>query len=135
MADPVVTQTQSKFPREEINAIARGSPRLIKALEALFMDVGKTLPDAIDAGNNDAVLLASLSADAPRSAAFQSGQIADQVMALEQTIRAQRTTIAELVLAVADLQVQVQGLTRAQSSALTTMRKDIDDTRTLVQGI
>jgi hypothetical protein len=136
MADPVVTQTQSKFPRNELAAaLARDNPRMIKALEALFMDVGKTLPDAIDSQSDESILLASITADTSRSAAFSSAQLADQVMALDQTTRAQRTAITALVALVAELQTQVFSLTRAQSSALTAMRRDIDDTRTLVQGI
>jgi hypothetical protein len=53
MADAVTTQTQSKFPRAELAELARGNPRMVKALEALFMDVGKTLPDAIAQQVND----------------------------------------------------------------------------------
>lgn len=54
MADAVVTQTQSKFPRNELDKLAQGNTRLIKAFEALFMDVGKTLPDAIASSTSDA---------------------------------------------------------------------------------
>lgn len=65
MADPVVTLTQTRFPRDELAELTRRNPRMVKAFEALFMDVGKTLPDAIASATTDADSILGQSIFAP----------------------------------------------------------------------
>ena len=133
MAESIITRTR-RLTRDKLRQFLPNHEAM-KVFEDLTHDVVVTLPDAISSQTDANALLALLGTDSHRSPTAAAQALADQIAVVLQTNRTQASAISALRRDVDDLQAQLLAFTRAQSSQLNALRKDIDDARTLIQGI
>lgn len=136
MADPVAVLTR-RITRDKLAKVFNNH-EAIKLIEDLTRDVGTTLPGAVNLNIADiqnatqAAMIAVGAAAAAKASAFNAETMARDVTALLKTMRNQsRSSLAE---SVARESISLLQTIRTQASDISTLRRELDEVRALIQG-